>query len=177
MVSKLYEEYGFNNLGQSAILFIYLTFAICTIFTSFIIKNIGYKKAMFFSSLGYAIFEATGLLIVTDIQISTTLVWIFVNIGASITGLSASVIWVAQGAYTSKVASTDRKSELFGLFWGLMMSSQILGNCLSTFVLGRINNLVYFIILTILGGTIHKINIVSSSLLFLFLPEVSAKSD
>jgi hypothetical protein len=56
MVSKLYEEYGYNNLGQSAILFIYLTFAICTVFTSFIIKNIGFKKAMFLSSLGYAIF-------------------------------------------------------------------------------------------------------------------------
>ncbi len=33
-----------------------------------------------------------------------------------------------------------------------MMSSQILGNLLGTFVLGRINNLVYFIILTILGS-------------------------
>ncbi len=32
-----------------------------------------------------------------------------------------------------------------------MMSSQIFGNLLGTFVLGRINNLVYFIILTILG--------------------------
>jgi hypothetical protein len=67
--------------------------------------------------------------------------------------MSASVIWVAQGSYTSKVASADKKSELFGLFWALMMSSQILGNLLSTFVLGRINNLVYFIILTILGST------------------------
>jgi len=153
MVSKLYEEYGYNNLGQSGILFIYLTFAICTVFTSFIIKNIGYKKAMFLSSLGYAIFEATGLLIVTDIQLPTAVVWVCVNLGASITGLSASIIWVAQGAYTSQVASADKKSELFGLFWALMMSSQIFGNCLSTFVLGKINNLVYFIILTILGST------------------------
>lgn len=139
-------------MGQSAILFIYLTFAICTVFTSFIIKNIGYKKAMFLSSLGYAIFEATGLLIVTEISIPTPVVWICVNLGASITGLSASIIWVAQGSYTSQVASADKKSELFGLFWALMMSSQIFGNCLSTFVLGRINNLVYFIVLTILGS-------------------------
>ncbi len=48
-----------------------------------------------------------------------------------------------------------------------MMSSQILGNLLGTFVLGRINNLVYFIILTILGT--------GSAFLFIFLPEVKAK--
>ena len=69
-------------------------------------------------------------------------------------GLSASILWVAQGGYTSQVASGNRKNELFGLFWALMMSSQIIGNVLSTFVLGRINNLVYFIILTIIGGNI-----------------------
>ena len=65
MVSKLYEEYGYNNLGQSAILFIYFSFGISTLFTSFIIKHVGYKKTMFLSSLGYAVFEATGLLVVT----------------------------------------------------------------------------------------------------------------
>jgi len=48
-----------------------------------------------------------------------------------------------------------------------MMASQILGNLLGTFVLGRINNLVYFIILTILGC--------ASAFLFIFLPEVKSK--
>lgn len=151
MVSKLYDDYGYKNLGQTAILFIYFSFSIATWVTSYIIKHVGYKKTMFFSSLGYAVFEATGLLIVTKVEINHTLVWIIVNAGACICGFSASALWVAQGAYTSKVASEKRKSEVFALFWVFMMSSQILGNLLGTFVLGRINNLVYFIILTILG--------------------------
>jgi hypothetical protein len=56
IVSKLYEEYHYTNLGQSAVICIYLTFSICTFFTSFIIKNFGYKKVMFFASLGYGLF-------------------------------------------------------------------------------------------------------------------------
>jgi len=56
IVSKLYEEYHYANLGQVAIIGIYLTFAICTLFTSYIIKSFGYKTVMFVSSLGYAIF-------------------------------------------------------------------------------------------------------------------------
>lgn len=67
MVSKLYDDYGYKNLGQTAILFIYFSFSIATWLTSYIIKHVGYKKTLFFSSLGYAVFEATGLLIVTKV--------------------------------------------------------------------------------------------------------------
>lgn len=151
IVSKLYEEYDYKNLGQTALLLIYGAFGVNVIFSSFIVKKLGYKKSMFFASLGYGIFEATGLLIVTEIDIPHWVVWIAVVLGAIICGVSASTIWVAQGAYTSQVADETRKSELFGLFWALMMSSQIIGNLLITFVLGKMSNLTYFILLTILG--------------------------
>jgi MFS family permease len=88
---------------------------------------------------------------VTDAGVSHELVWVLVILGATICGVSASTLWVAQGAYTSQVADTNRKAELFGLFWALMMSSQIIGNLLITFVLGKMSNLTYFILLTILG--------------------------
>ena len=153
IVSKLYEEYDYKNLGQTAIISLYLTFGICTLFTSYLIKSFGYKTVMAVSSLGYAIFEATGLVIASELGLNFYVVWIMVIIGAMIAGASASAIWVAQGAYTSQVASPDKKNELFGLFWALMMSSQILGNCLTTFVLGLVNNFIYFLVLTILGCT------------------------
>ena len=105
IVSKLYEEYGYNNMGQTAILFLYAAFGVSTFFTSFIVKSLGYKKTLFFSSLGYAIFEATGLLIVTELNIPKPLVWGIIILGAMICGISASALWVAQGSYTSAVAS------------------------------------------------------------------------
>lgn len=36
------------------------------------------------------------------------------------------------------------------------MSSQIAGNLITTFVLGLVSNVVYFIVLTILGGTLYS---------------------
>ena len=159
IVSKLYEEYNYQNMGQTAILFLYAAFGVSTFFTSFIVKTLGYKKTLFFSSLGYAIFQATGLIIVTELNIPRVLVWFIIILGAMICGISASALWVAQGAYTSAVASEDKKSQLFGLFWGLMMSSQIFGNLLTTFVLGKLSNTTYFILLTILGCKfIHNIS-------------------
>lgn len=77
-------------------------------------------------------------------------------LGAMLCGASASAIWVAQGAYVSQVAGEDRRTELFGLFWMLMMSSQIIGNLITTFVLGLVSNTVYFLVLTILGSTFYR---------------------
>ena len=151
IVSKLYEDYHYTNLGQTAILFLYFAFGIFTVFSSYIIKALGYKKSMFLSSLGYAIFEATGIVVASEVNIPTVLVWIIVIIGAVLCGISASILWVAQAGYTNATASENRKSELFGLFWGLMMSSQIFGNLLTTFVLGKMSTLTYFIVLTALG--------------------------
>lgn len=59
---------------------------------------------MFCSSLGYALFEGIGLLIVTNAPIPHSLVWVIVIVGSMINGLAASTLWVAQGAYTSQVA-------------------------------------------------------------------------
>ena len=56
IVSKLYEEHGYDNLGQTAIIFIYLTFGIVTLFTSYLIRKFGYKKIFVISAVGFLIF-------------------------------------------------------------------------------------------------------------------------
>lgn len=101
IVAKLYEEYHFNNMGQTAIMCIYGTFGVTSLFSSFIVKKLGYKKSMFLSALAYLVFEATGLIIVTDLDVPPWLVWTVVNVGACICGMGASILWVAQGSYTS----------------------------------------------------------------------------
>jgi hypothetical protein len=49
-----------------------------------------------------------------------------------------------------------------------MMASQIIGNCLSTFILGKISDIVYFIVLAILG-CILKDNLVTGAAMFFFV--------
>lgn len=63
IVSKLYDEYHYDNLGQTAIMCIYGLFGVTSLFSSFIVKSLGYKKSMFFSALSYVIFEASGLVV------------------------------------------------------------------------------------------------------------------
>lgn len=85
-------------------------------------------------------------------------------IGAVFCGAGASVIWVAQGSYVSDLAGEESRTKLFALFWGLMMTSQIFGSILTTFILGLIGTTAYFIVLTALGF--------SSAFLFLLLPDI-----
>lgn len=82
----------------------YAVFGATTFFTPFIIRTFGYKKVMFVSSLGYGIFEGAGLIVTIFDGMPKWLGWVIVLLGASLCGASASMIWVAQGSYTSNVA-------------------------------------------------------------------------
>ena len=63
IVSKIYSEYGYDNLGETSVLLLYSVFGVCTFITPYIIRKFGYKKVMFISSLGYATYEGAGLVI------------------------------------------------------------------------------------------------------------------
>ena len=158
-VAGIYEDQGFDNLGKASLLTVYGVFGFCVFFTGFVIRKFGYNKVLFISSLGYVLYELAGLVIAMWTDIPKPLGWIFVELGAACCGAGASAIWVAQLSYVSIVAGESRKTELFGLFWMLMMSSQILGNVLITFVLGLIGKTAYFIVLAALGGTYSYIQV------------------
>ena len=71
--------------------------------------------------------------------------------GATICGISAGSLWVAQGAYVSAVAGNFRQTELFGVFSALMKSSHFFGNLLIALILGKMSNFAYFSVLTFIG--------------------------
>ncbi len=156
-VSVVFDDQGYNNLGKVSLLFLYFIFGVNTFFTPYIIRKFGYNIVLFVSSLGSALYSLAGLILVAWEDMPKPLGWFLVMLGAATCGASASAIWVAQGSYVSTVAGEDRKTELFGLFWMIMMSSQIFGNVLITFVLGVIGKLAYFIVLTALGGNYYMI--------------------
>ena len=103
-VSTIFDDYGLDNLGKVSLLFLYGVFGVATFFTPFIIRKFGYKKVMFVSSLGYALYSLAGLIIALWEDIPKPLAWVFVMFGAGACGASASAIWVAQGSYVSVVA-------------------------------------------------------------------------
>jgi hypothetical protein len=104
IISKIYNDYGYKNLGTTSVLLLYFVFGAFTFVGPFFIRGLGYKKAMFFSSLGYVVFEGAGLIIVLWTSIPHLYGWVFVMIGAAFCGAATSVIWVAQGSYVSDLA-------------------------------------------------------------------------
>jgi MFS family permease len=109
-VSSVYKDYGYGNLGEVSVLVLYAFFGLTTFVTPYIIRTFGYKKVMFISSLGYATYEAAGLIITIWDQMPRGLGWLIVLLGAALCGASASMIWVAQGSYVSNVAGDERKT-------------------------------------------------------------------
>ena len=41
MISKLYEDYHYHNLGQTAVTILYFSFGCMTVFTSYVVKTLG----------------------------------------------------------------------------------------------------------------------------------------
>ncbi len=52
-------------------------------------------------------------------------------LGAFATGLGASVLWVAQGAYVAECAIEENTESFQGLFWCVYMLQAIIGNTLA----------------------------------------------
>ena len=101
IISKIYNEEGYHSLGETSILLLYFVFGGATFFSPFVIRTLGHKKAMFFSSLGFSLFEGVGLLVTLWEEMPKYLGWTLVLLGAVICGTSASMLWVAQGSYVN----------------------------------------------------------------------------
>ena len=87
IVSQIYEEYQFDNMGQTAIMFLYGIFCLTSLVSSYIVKKLNYQMSFFMSGLTYIIFEVASLVIVTEIAVPRSLKWVIMIIGASICGV------------------------------------------------------------------------------------------
>jgi hypothetical protein len=56
-------------------------------------------------------------------------------IGSVLVGLGASLIWVAQGEFTSICASEETKGFYFGYFWAMYMSAEVFGNLIGALII------------------------------------------
>ena len=54
---------------------------------------------------------------------------------ATINGVGASLIWVANGSYISACATPKTKGIFYGFFWIVNMSSQVVGNLIGAVIL------------------------------------------
>lgn len=93
-VSVVYNDQGYYNLGKASLLILYLCFGINIFFSSYIIKHMGYNNVLFASSLGYAFYSLTGLVLVWT-EMPKVLGWFLVLLGSATCGAAGATIWVA----------------------------------------------------------------------------------
>jgi len=69
-------------------------------------------------------------------------------IAAVINGFGAALIWTAQGAYVTKCSNDENRGFFMGLFWFILMGSQIFGNLIAAFVLNSAPQSTFFIVMS-----------------------------
>lgn len=61
MISSIYSQMGYKSLGQISVFCIYGSFGIANFFAAYVIERVSYRKLMFFCSVGYTLFNMTGM--------------------------------------------------------------------------------------------------------------------
>jgi hypothetical protein len=71
--------------------------------------------------------------------------------------MAAACIWVSQGVYIGSLVPVENRNEMYGLFWGIVAISGILGNLLSMVALKIFDFHVYFGLMVALGRILYII--------------------
>lgn len=85
---------------------------------------------------------------------------------AACCGFGASILWVGQGRYISRIANDSNKGTYVSIFRGFFMSSSIIGTIFGVLVLEVTDTFNFYCIMTI--------QCFLASLFFLFLRPVSS---
>ena len=88
---------------------------------------------------------------------------------AAINGFGASILWVSQGRYISRIANEENKGTYNSVFWAFFMSSQLIGSLMGAIVLDNVQTFVFYCIMTVIC--------LLASLFFLFLRPVNEKDE
>jgi len=141
MIGQIYQQQGYNYLGNISLFVVYAAFTICCLFSPLVIKKVSYKYSIFISCWGYILFLASGAIACScelnqDLFYCKGYIITIVNVVCSLLcGFAASVIWPSASAYISDEAgSTENKELYFSIFSSCALGSQLFGN-LSTIVI------------------------------------------
>ncbi|KAI1001799.1 UNC93-like protein [Podosphaera aphanis] len=117
---------GLLNTTQStnANVAVYATFSALSFFGGTIYNRIGIKLSLMFGGIGYACLTSAFL---TTAHIGNRATpWVV--IAGCLEGLSAAMLWTAQGAVTMCYPTEDMKGRSFSVFWTLFQMGGVIGS-------------------------------------------------
>lgn len=122
---------------------LYFSICISSLLSTALIKKLGIYKCLIIGGFGHfcfvfaQIFPAIRYDYPNNSSIVTTNGFIIpmLVVCATINGVGASLIWVANGSYISACATPKTKGIFYGFFWIVYMSSQVVGNLIGAVIL------------------------------------------
>ena len=106
-----------HDLGYWSLATVYSGFALTSLVAPYAATRIGLRKMMAFGATGYFLF-----CLCCVFQTAAS-----VMIGSTLLGVAAAVLWTAQGAMLVLNSDPDTMSANSGLFFGLFLSSYVVG--------------------------------------------------
>lgn len=141
IVSQVFDERGYLNLGNTSLFVIYLFSGINNILAPSYVKKFQFNHVFLMSAMGYIFFLCEGILVCScsdsesHFYCSTPVIFAIIVVGSAICGIFSSILYVAQNEYISENTNESNKSLLFGVAWALLQSSYIVGNVFSMFLI------------------------------------------
>jgi len=171
LVSEIYEQFQYDNLGKITLLTLYSVFFFAVFIVPGIIKSWSYKNGIFIGSLGYIFTMLAGALTTacasnSEQQWCTENYIYAINIGcAAINGLSAPVLWLSASRYVTGCTNVNNKGKLMGIFTSSVAAASVLGSVMAAFMTKMFGTFHYYLVSCGFVGF--------AILMFLFAPEVS----
>lgn len=176
LASQVLDDLGFGNFGFYSLGVLYFAFAICCFVATPIVNSCGERFSMTLGALCYTLYTGSFILASAPIKyqeeadsnffMSQGFIKFVILLTAAINGFGASILWVAQGRYLSRIANDTNKGTFNSIFWAFFMSTQIIGALFAAIVLQNTDAFTFYCIMTSICFF--------ASLFFLFLQPVDA---
>ena len=165
----------FGDLGFYSLGVLYFTFAFSCFIATPIVNKCGERFSMTLGSFCYFMYVSSFIFASASIKyedeeygiLKKNSIETIILITAAFNGFGASILWVAQGSYLSKIATDANKGTYNSIFFAFFMACLIVGVLFGAIVLDNTDAFTFYIAMSA--------TCFAASLFFLFLP--SAASD
>ena len=132
LASDVLKDLDFGNMGFYSLAFHYLTFSLSCFVATAIVNKCGERISMVLGAMCYTLYTGCFILAAAPKQypdasdfplLSDGFIRFFILFSAACCGFGASILWVAQGRYISRIANNENKGTYNSIFWAFFMSS------------------------------------------------------
>lgn len=173
LAAKVLNNLGFGYLGYFSLTVLYLVYAFSSLIATPIVIKCGERLSLTLGSLCHAVYIGSFMLASASIKypqanVDKSTIEAVIYLASVICGFGASILWVGQGRYISRIANDENKGTYNSIFLACFQSSQII-MLINAVVLSNTDTFTFYCVMTGMC--------VLSSLFFLLLPSVEPDPD